>query len=354
MFKEKIISIQLLRAIACLLVLQLHLIPFIPFTNQYFFGAIGVDLFFVISGYIIAASISKTEGPNISLKFLINRFCRVVPYYWLLTLAAALFIFTFTKNHEFEINRTFYSMLFRPLKISPTLPLGWTLNHEIFFYLIIGLSALIVPSRRIIFTGYLFLLILILSQFIRSNSYEVLFLKSSINYTFLLGFFTFFYQDKILLFFNHKLILIGSITLFCFITSITCDFEMFPVQSGSSINQSYLRDIIYFQTKEIQIGLPRFILWGIPSYFLFLSLLAKESIIKQRFKNSFFVLIGDASYSIYLFQFFVVTIVFYFKPTNFILPTLGFIITIMISFLMLKVENIISKKTKALLAHRLK
>lgn len=155
MIKEKIISIQLLRAIACLLVLQLHLIPFIPFTNQYFFGAIGVDIFFVISGYIIAASISRIEGTNISLKFLVNRFSRVVPYYWLLTLAAALFIFTFTKNHEFDIVRIANSMLFRPLEIGATLPLGWTLNHEIFFYLVIGISALFVsPKKNTIYRFY--------------------------------------------------------------------------------------------------------------------------------------------------------------------------------------------------------
>jgi len=352
MFKEKIISIQLLRAIACLLVLQLHLIPFIPFTNQYFFGAIGVDIFFIISGYIIAASISKIEKPNITLKFLINRFCRVVPYYWVLTLAAALFIFTFTKNHEFDTNRIIYSMLFRPLAIGPSLPLGWTLNHEMFFYLVIGLSALFVSSKRIHYTGFFFFAILLLSQFIPFNFYEILFLKSSINYTFLFGFFTFFYRDKILPFFNHKLMLIGSIILICIIASTTCDFQMFPEQYGNSINHSYLRDIIYFQTKAIQFGLPRVILWGIPSYFFFLSLLAKESSIRKSFKDSIFVFIGDASYSIYLIQFFIVSIVFYFKPANIILPAFGFILTVLLSFIMLRVENLISRGTKTLLTQQ--
>lgn len=350
MIKNKITSIQLLRAIACLLVLQLHLIPFIPFTNQYFFGAIGVDIFFVISGYIIASSISKIEAPKVSLKFLINRFCRVVPYYWILTFGAIIFIFTFTKNHEFEPNRIINSLLFIPQEIGPSLPLGWTLNHEMFFYLIIGLGSIIIPKKKIHYTGYFFLALLILSKFIPSNSYKILFLKSSINYTFLLGFFTFFYKDKILPIFNNNIMLISSIILICIVATFTCDFEMFPTGTSiNNINQSYLRDIIFFQTKIIRIGFPRVILWGIPSYLLFLTFLAKESTIKDKYQNSIFVLIGDASYSIYLLQFFIVTIVLYFKPSNILFSIFGFIITILLSLIMVKFETIISKKTKILL-----
>src|SRR4028118_1191575 len=94
----KIISIQFLRAIASLLVLQVHLFPYLPFINKFFCGAIGVDIFFVISGYIIADSVVRLPPKKSAATFLINRFSRVAPYYYLLTLIAAILIFFFSSN----------------------------------------------------------------------------------------------------------------------------------------------------------------------------------------------------------------------------------------------------------------
>jgi peptidoglycan/LPS O-acetylase OafA/YrhL len=65
----KIISIQFLRAIASLLVLQVHLFPYLPFINKFFCGSIGVDIFFVISGYIIADSVVRLPSKNLLLLF---------------------------------------------------------------------------------------------------------------------------------------------------------------------------------------------------------------------------------------------------------------------------------------------
>jgi exopolysaccharide production protein ExoZ len=347
MVTNKIISIQILRAVACLLVLQLHFIPFIPFTNQYFFGAIGVDLFFVISGYIIAASIYKLKDEKTPAKFLINRFTRVVPYYWVLTIGGFMFLYLLTKAHPFNLKMLINSLFFIP-QVDVTLPMGWTLNHEVFFYLFVGLSSILFPKEKVNYIGFFFLAFLLSVQFLPSSSYVILFLKSSINYTFLFGFFTYFYGKRLLNLFNSNLLTLFTIVLFVFIISITCDFKMYPFQNNILSTPTYRRDIIYFQFAELKYGLPRVIIWGIPSFFLFLAIFAKEEYLKKYY-NSILVKIGDASYSVYLLQFFVVVVFLYFKTTNLIFPLLAIFMTLFISLKMVKIENWIADLTKKLI-----
>lgn len=344
MINNKIISIQLLRAIACLLVLQLHFIPNIPFTNNIFFGAIGVDIFFIISGYIIASSICNIEGEKKGIRFLINRFARVVPYYWILTLCGLIFVFVFSKNHSLELIRFLKSLLFIPQE-DPTLPMGWTLNHEIYFYAIIGISAFFLPRLEPLYYGLIFLALLLISQLLPNINYTVLFLKSSINYTFLLGFFSYFYKDKITIYFQNKFAVTTSIIIFILITAISCDFAMFNHQQDWFTFSAYKRDIIFIQSNAVTIGFPRFIIWGLPSFLLFLVILSKEEFLK-RLSNSLIIKIGDASYTVYLLQFFIITIVLHFKPTNFVLPVIGAVITIFLSLYFSRLEAKIGKTTR--------
>src|SRR5215212_6767857 len=142
----KIISIQFLRAIASLLVLQVHLFPYFSFINKFFCGSIGVDIFFVISGYIIADSVVRLPPTKTAATFLINRFSRVAPYYYLLTIVAAILIFIYSR--KLNVVRLIESFLFLPDKrFDPTLYLGWSLIHEMFFYLFVCL--LLFPFPRI-------------------------------------------------------------------------------------------------------------------------------------------------------------------------------------------------------------
>ena len=73
--QNKIENIQVLRFIAAFSVMMVHLPVFE-------FGAWGVDIFFVISGFIMMY-ITEYNNKN----FLIKRIIRIVPLYWLLTLA---------------------------------------------------------------------------------------------------------------------------------------------------------------------------------------------------------------------------------------------------------------------------
>jgi exopolysaccharide production protein ExoZ len=147
--------IQYLRALAAMMVVWGHSVYIIPGIaerlGEPYFGASGVDLFFVISGFIMVVTTSRTEfTPQ---KFFLLRSIRVVPLYWLATLAwIAYMVF----QHSFQglyPAAIAQSLLFIPY-ISPGFPRGvwpilangWTLNYEMFFYALFALS-LAAPAR---------------------------------------------------------------------------------------------------------------------------------------------------------------------------------------------------------------
>ena len=126
--------------------------------NQF---ASGVDIFFLISGFIMYVA-ARTESPA---RFTWKRVSRIVPLYWLATLTLfasrrGLNIFSIPKP---EIKHIIYSLLFipqyspeHPGQIVPYPVPGWSLNYEIFFYFIFAFALLIkrpllAPSCIIIF-----------------------------------------------------------------------------------------------------------------------------------------------------------------------------------------------------------
>ena len=152
-----ILPIQYLRGIAAMMVVWFHAAEQLPGVKALIpntFGNSGVDLFFVISGFIMVVT---TTGATISpVEFMRRRIIRVVPLYWLLTLAmvgAALMapglfrtlIVTPVTLVESLLFVPHYSNSF-PAMAWPLLVPGWTLNFEMFFYLVFALS-LALPSR---------------------------------------------------------------------------------------------------------------------------------------------------------------------------------------------------------------
>lgn len=133
----KIKSIQFIRAVAALAVLGFHTVgtPFVA-------GAAGVDLFFVISGFIMG-----TFGSDVPpQRFLYHRIVRIVPLYWAVTLVmcvgAMMGMFsTFTFTPE----QLWMSLLFIPYfndagEVAPLVVVGWTLNMEMFFYAVFAVG----------------------------------------------------------------------------------------------------------------------------------------------------------------------------------------------------------------------
>ena len=116
------------------------------------FGWVGVDLFFVISGFIMG-KIGTQDRP---LAFILKRGIRIIPLYWLATLAMcaiALVMPQALKRFTFDMPSLLQSLLFVPYfdadgNIWPLLGPGWTLNYEMFFYALFAL-ALLLPSPRV-------------------------------------------------------------------------------------------------------------------------------------------------------------------------------------------------------------
>jgi peptidoglycan/LPS O-acetylase OafA/YrhL len=109
-------------------------------------GWAGVDIFFIISGFVMAVSaLGKATGPEAAGKFLERRVVRVMPLYWLVTtvlLLRELFgpAATFGPAARPSAAYVVCSYLLVPVRnsfgsIAPLLAPGWTLSFEMFFYL---------------------------------------------------------------------------------------------------------------------------------------------------------------------------------------------------------------------------
>ncbi|MDO4905650.1 MAG: acyltransferase [Lautropia sp.] len=154
-------NIQGLRAIAAILVLLHHLF----YNEQKYFGshsvpaplawmgAGGVDLFFVISGFVmVAISGDQFASPRQAIGFLKRRALRIYPIYWFYTLiVVGIWI---VAPHMVNASSTshgqpnwFGTFTLWPGKTVPLLVQGWTLTFELYFYLIFAAMIAFVPRR---------------------------------------------------------------------------------------------------------------------------------------------------------------------------------------------------------------
>ncbi len=109
-------------------------------------GHEGVEIFFFISGFIISyTSLNKINNLAQLIIFFKKRFFRIWPLYFLTTLVTVFYFeFFIGKIHIFSIIK---SLLFIPSNDSPILYVGWSINYEIFYYLIYGVSCLILSKK---------------------------------------------------------------------------------------------------------------------------------------------------------------------------------------------------------------
>ena len=149
---QKFDNIQALRAVAALAVVAAHvkgaeidyggggaLLPHFPYM-----GIAGVDLFFVISGFVMALAAGAARGPQAALRFLYNRATRIYPAYWATTIMLialyagkrALF------GEDTPWPNKLATFLLAPSDHALLLPVGWTLVHEMYFYVTFALFLL--------------------------------------------------------------------------------------------------------------------------------------------------------------------------------------------------------------------
>ncbi len=164
---ERLVGLQWGRAIAAVAVLVTHAIAY-PYPTApeaaHLLGRFGVTLFFVISGYIMVA----TTGPGSfePAKFMRNRIVRIVPLYYIANVIAAgavLLVPAAFKRMTFDGEHVLLSLLFIPAYkpdgsglIEPFIKLGWTLNYEMFFYLVFALLSAFDAWMRAILLSIIF------------------------------------------------------------------------------------------------------------------------------------------------------------------------------------------------------
>jgi exopolysaccharide production protein ExoZ len=145
-------SIQYIRGIASMLVVGFHARKMLN-SEGFMLGEIlfgkgheGVEIFFFISGFIISyTSLNKINNFNQLIIFFKKRFFRIWPLYFIITLVTVFYFeFFIGQINFFAIIK---SLLFIPSNDSPILYVGWSINYEIFYYLIYGLSGLIFSKK---------------------------------------------------------------------------------------------------------------------------------------------------------------------------------------------------------------
>ncbi len=159
-------TVQVLRGVAALMVGFYHLTTQIPAYAPLLWPSFwpagsavmahGVDIFFVISGFIMLVSSRDMRAAD----FMARRIIRIVPLYWMFTLlliagiAVKADLFHSTTVTAGSAIKSFAFVPFfnpaNPDKIWPLLVPGWTLNYEMFFYLVFAATLFAPFGRRIL------------------------------------------------------------------------------------------------------------------------------------------------------------------------------------------------------------
>lgn len=340
----KLYSIQVLRGLACVAVVLSHamakakdqilfeLPEVFDFNyNIIIFGHFGVDLFFVLSGFIIFLIHGNDfSQPKLIKPFIYSRISRVVPIYWLLTCLSLLLLFympeLFKHRSELELSWVISSFFFIPSSTSygvdtPLLGVGWTLNYEIFFYALFALCLFFKKKYVLYFFSMYSLLILCFADYDQktTTSYKELIL-SPLIIEFIFG------MIAGLIYLNFKTALNKVKWLSLLFALSLLLYSIF------NIPHTYI---------------DRVFLWGLGSLFLVLYC----SVINMRVDThikSIAVKLGDMSYSAYLLQVFTLpffTKVFSIFKVNMWLDfwSFSFIITILTLLISYSFHKIIEK-----------
>lgn len=162
---NRYLGIQALRYIAAILVVishttqafNIHITKLGP-DIYWHTGTVGVDIFFVISGFVMyTSSEALPDGRHSSLTFLIKRLIRIVPLYWIALLVKLAIIMVAplaAVGNTIDFKHLMASFFFVPWvsprgDTVPFVPVGWTLNLEMMFYAFCAASILM-GGRRLL------------------------------------------------------------------------------------------------------------------------------------------------------------------------------------------------------------
>ena len=281
--------IQALRGIASLLVVFLHATSNsseILKSNFLFdifkFGGAGVDIFFVLSGFIITyTSFTGLGDINKLSAFLKRRFIRIFPTYWIiisLFLLLQILLPSFYRTHyPFEFKNILSTYLLFPNHIMVN-GVSWTLSNELFFYLLFCF-AFIIPGKKwafyfaIVYTAALILLPLTGYNY-NENAWTGL-ITFPMNVEFFMGVVSAILIPRLPKKTGLPFIIFGSVA---FLISAIFTYPGYQLISNT---------------------FNRVVLFGIPSFFIVTGVV-KYELSNKVYVSKVFLDLGNASYSLYL------------------------------------------------------
>jgi exopolysaccharide production protein ExoZ len=179
---EEFVSIQVLRALAALVVVMVHIPTEITYGLKWgtpipvvITGGAAADLFFVISGFVIVYAcqplFGQSDAPRI---FLLRRLARVVPLYWLTSaLILGVILLSYrdlaTAVHSTGSVLASFAMISYPRPggvIFPLNPPGWTMPYEMFFYAVFAGAILLSRTRAVLAVTLLFAVLVLIGRLV--------------------------------------------------------------------------------------------------------------------------------------------------------------------------------------------
>jgi peptidoglycan/LPS O-acetylase OafA/YrhL len=281
----KLNNIQLLRAYASVAVVYFH--TGFHFGPVYPIGSFGVDLFFVISGYIMARILYSEKTRQY---FLRRRLLRIVPPYWFFTVlvfVASLFVpqlMVSTRGNVIELFKSFFFIPFMKGNsvIRPTLFIGWSINYEMFFYVALAIGLAIAPRRAVWIGSGLILAILAICSLVPHPGAIVQFYADPIILEFVMGVLGFYVCKSV------GIIQSGTLKTLLLVVGIL-----------AALSLSFFQAFHFYFThiRAISLGIAA---WIAVCAAVLLAASGWDT------RNKLLILIGDASYILYLVHTFVI------------------------------------------------
>lgn len=302
---------------------------------HFYYGWIGVQVFFIISGYLITTILLDSKKSNNYFKiFYTRRILRIFPIYYLVLIFTVIFAFIINSSIK---DIWFYLFYIQNYKLSwvnwnPQFPKllnhTWSLAIEEQFYLFWPLMVWLLSKRKLIILCFL----LILTAFLVKYLLSLKFPGSSINWANTLANFDMLASGALLAV-VLKNVAVKKVLNGCLCFSVLTLLIYLSVFYFKAPHQLFwVKDV-----KLTEVDGQAFLILVIPFIVLTITyLIYKNNIFtKIFFSNSIIVYVGKISYGIYLYHFIVFLILDQYSHINniFILSTFKFFLTMLISIL---------------------
>ena len=282
---RELYGLQMLRAIAAFVVIVRHTLemsygsagrfspPWIATS-----GGAGVDLFFVISGFIMVyVSFPPGRSPDSPKDFIVKRATRIFPLYWICSAAIiAISAVGFLRNMDIDLSVIVNSIFLLPG--NKLVFVAWTLSYEVYFYLIFSIC---LASGKMHFTAITAIVAMVLGIVFGRQIPDRVFAD--------------FVSSPLVLEFCFGIVL-------ALLFSVGGKWRVRPIVSMLGFLAIAVASIVAVHPEGLSEA-SRVIFWGLPATLIVAAFLNVGR--PQSWAGRAAVLLGDASYALYLTHIFV-------------------------------------------------